>query len=557
MQAQHTKESRWSHCFIQWGWVFAMMIVVVMAAVAAWTARIQAQHTDQLAQRVQAENRLKMESTLEHVQEYFQNIYSTLIFVALDDEVEAMTKESHNYIQSIFNHQQNLNHLSELYVVERHFEGTEPPFMTFKAEMEEQGNEEDEYRILMEQIAHFAALPDLRAQISEEVFLCRQDSNNCAERGLVYSVPIHQEKTLVGVVAGMIATRHIAEVLERGNFNNMAVLVSEKGTIFGCEDLPSEIREWFAEQFRQKSAAGFFAAAPEIFAVDKWKSQWTPVTVPSEQRWWLVFQYDEQALLALASSDSYVRGWLAGAGILSTGIVLALLVLAMRHQLKEQTRHNVELRRAEAQIKSSLHEKETLLKETNHRVKNNLQVVASLLDLQARRIEDSKVIEIFQDSRNRVTSMSLIHERLYRSRDLASINIKEYIQNLALEVFASYRVQTDTVELKVHVDDVPMDADTAINCGLIINELVSNSLKYAFLDGQKGEISIDLHQEEDGQAVLVVRDDGVGLPPTVDYHHSQSLGLQLVTTLVKQLQGRMEMGREKGTTVRITFSFSV
>jgi PAS domain S-box-containing protein len=209
--------------------------------------------------------------------------------------------------------------------------------------------------------------------------------------------------------------------------------------------------------------------------------------------------------------------------------------------------------RAEEQIKVSLREKEVLLKEIHHRVKNNLQVISSLLYLQSKSIKDQQSFEILQDSQNRVRSMALVHERLYQSKDLASIDFAEYVRNLVTYLFRAYGVNPNVIKLKIHLGNVLLGVDTAIPCGLIINELVSNSLKHAFPDGREGEICIEF-RSDDSQCTLMVGDNGVGFRQDLDFRDTGSLGLQLVDTLVDQLEGTIELNRSGGTAFKITFA---
>jgi PAS domain S-box-containing protein len=207
------------------------------------------------------------------------------------------------------------------------------------------------------------------------------------------------------------------------------------------------------------------------------------------------------------------------------------------------------------QIKTSLDEKEVLLREIHHRVKNNLQVISSLLSLQSHQIKGKKNLEMFKESQDRVRSMALIHEKLYQSQDLARINFKEYIQTLAAGLFHSYRASPDRISLKLGVEDISLGVDSAIPCGLIVNELVSNSLKHAFPDGKEGEIRVLLHPVNRSCVELVVSDNGVGLPEDLDVRRSKSLGLHLVTILAEdQLQGEVKLKRDKGTEFRIKLS---
>ncbi len=212
-----------------------------------------------------------------------------------------------------------------------------------------------------------------------------------------------------------------------------------------------------------------------------------------------------------------------------------------------------ERKRAEEQIKVSLKEKEVLLKEIHHRVKNNLQIISSLLNLQAGYIEDEKTLEIYKAGENRVASMAMIHEQLYLSEDLARIDFAEYIENLAANLLNSYNVDAEAIALKINVDNVNLELDAAIPCGLIINELISNSLKYAFPAGKKGEICVELHQGNDNRSTLTVSDNGIGFPKDLDFHNTASLGLQIVTALTNQLEGIIELNRDRGTEFKIIF----
>ncbi len=213
-----------------------------------------------------------------------------------------------------------------------------------------------------------------------------------------------------------------------------------------------------------------------------------------------------------------------------------------------------ERKEAEEKLRTSLQEKDVLLKEIHHRVKNNLQVIYSLLSLQSGYVRDPQFLAMFQESRNRIKSMAMIHEVLYQSKDLASVNISKYINALVDNLFRSYGVNPSNVGINLDVGDVRLSFDTAIPCGLIINELVSNSLKYAFPDGRTGHIYVGLHSTDEGTYVLAIRDDGVGMPESMDFRTTSTLGLQLVTTLTEQLGGSIDLDRTNGTKFTIKFN---
>jgi PAS domain S-box-containing protein len=208
---------------------------------------------------------------------------------------------------------------------------------------------------------------------------------------------------------------------------------------------------------------------------------------------------------------------------------------------------------AEEHIKESLAVKETLLKEIHHRVKNNLQVISGLLDLQTHHVVEEKYRKVFKESQNRVLAMALIHQELYRDEDMANINFGEFLRKLVQTLINSYTVKQDVIKVEYDLEDISMVIDTAIPCGLIINELVTNSLKHAFPEGQMGTIRITFKTIGERNYELAVEDDGIGLPENVDIKKTKTLGLQLVTTLGEQLHTDVVVGREKGTS--FTFRF--
>lgn len=206
---------------------------------------------------------------------------------------------------------------------------------------------------------------------------------------------------------------------------------------------------------------------------------------------------------------------------------------------------------SEEKIKQSLSEKEVLLKEVHHRVKNNLQIISSILNLQSSTISDQNTLDPLRNSQDRIRSMSLIHELLYQTKDFSTIKFSEYIKSIATNLFHSYN-QNKNISLEQDLDDIHLDLDIAIPCGLIVNELITNSLKYAFIKEDKGEIRIKLKQEE-GQVLLSICDNGKGFPKEIDFRETTSLGMQLVISLVDQVDGEITLNDELGTRYDISF----
>ncbi|MDD3090865.1 MAG: PAS domain S-box protein [Methanoregulaceae archaeon] len=209
-------------------------------------------------------------------------------------------------------------------------------------------------------------------------------------------------------------------------------------------------------------------------------------------------------------------------------------------------------RQSENRLKASLKEKEVIIKEVHHRVKNNMQVISGFLQLQSLYIHDQDSLEKLEECQMRVKTMALVHEKLYQSGNLGYINTREYIESLVTDLMNSYALQTD-ISVSQDIDDVDINLDIAVPCGLILNELLTNALKYAFRGRDSGTISIAMHLGMDHRFSLVVSDDGVGLPEGLDIENAETLGLQLVTVLVRQIGGEMNVEGDGGTTFLIDF----
>ncbi|UCE40361.1 MAG: sensor histidine kinase [Candidatus Aminicenantes bacterium] len=196
---------------------------------------------------------------------------------------------------------------------------------------------------------------------------------------------------------------------------------------------------------------------------------------------------------------------------------------------------------------------EILLREIHHRARNNMQIISSLLRIQSKKTKEKELQDILRICQNRIRSMSLIHEKFSCSKDLAKIELAQYIHDLAIHLFHSHGVDPDIIKLNSGMEDIQIDINRAIPIGLIVNELITNSLRHAFPDGKKGEIQIKLHPINQGKFEFVVKDNGVGFPKDSGSCDSDSLGMQLVNCLVEQIDGNIELHREGGTQFKITF----
>jgi len=220
------------------------------------------------------------------------------------------------------------------------------------------------------------------------------------------------------------------------------------------------------------------------------------------------------------------------------------LIIVSGHDITRQ-------KQDEEAIRASLEEKVILLREVHHRVKNNLQIIISLINLQMRQTNDPGVKQIMSETQNRVRAMSLVHEKLYRSESLSQIDFADYTRYLATQLFSFYGIDTRRVSLEFTLGKIMVDIVTAVPLGILMNELISNALKHAFPDGREGTISIS-SVEEGNLITLVVRDNGIGIPEELDWKNAATLGMRLITSLVDQVDGTITLDRENGTAFTIT-----
>ena len=230
---------------------------------------------------------------------------------------------------------------------------------------------------------------------------------------------------------------------------------------------------------------------------------------------------------------------------------LIKLVPAIKRALTERDELE-ELMSSRNQLQEALKDKEVLIKEIHHRVKNNFMMISNLLELQSYYIKDKVDFDLFRDSKRRADSMALIHEKLYQSTDLKRIEFGEYIQDLTTDIYDTYNISPYHIKLIINVEDIMLNINTGIPLGLIINELLTNSLKYAFPDDRNGIITI-IFSKTDDKFTLIIKDDGIGFPQSFDLKNTESLGLELVNNLTRQIDGVVELDYVDCTEFRITF----
>jgi two-component sensor histidine kinase len=239
-------------------------------------------------------------------------------------------------------------------------------------------------------------------------------------------------------------------------------------------------------------------------------------------------------------------------GLMFVSVTALLLYLTLRTQLFRWEKEAAARKKAQVELESAYHEKDILLKEVHHRVKNNLQMMTSLLSLQEKMLEDgTPQKDLFHDSHNRIRAMAVVHERLYHSQNFTAVNLGDYLQTLIRELASSSAPQG--VEMVVDTPALDIGIDDAIPVGLIVNELLTNSFKHAFPEGRRGKIAVTLRRMEGKLVELVVRDDGVGLPSQAQLFRGPSMGMMLVRSLTEQIGGNIEISSQHGTSIVITF----
>jgi two-component sensor histidine kinase len=263
---------------------------------------------------------------------------------------------------------------------------------------------------------------------------------------------------------------------------------------------------------------------------------------------------EREAQIANLDTDNKLKDLkLAQASRIRLGLVLGIILLGIiatliwRNSIIRK-RSNADLRQKNKIIEDNLHEKEILLREIHHRVKNNLQIISSLLSLQSRNVDDSAVKDAMKAGQNRVHSMALIHQNLYQEGDLIGVNTKDYITKLTTSLWHSYNIEEERIALITDIDPLRLDVDIMIPMGLILNELISNALKYAFVDGRPGSVHISLQAENDNLK-LIVKDDGPGFEQLAPEKTKKSMGMKLIHAFTQKLRGQLEINSSTGTEV--------
>jgi signal transduction histidine kinase len=539
---------------------FAPVLIVGATVVLAVLVILQdVRAVTELKERIHEENRLRMESCLDHVQEYFDAVYSTLLFISLDNDVVAMRRDSREYIQKMYDHQWEHHRLAEVYVVERDFSGDKPPFMTFERDRDELpveeihslAREQEEYRTQMEQIRGFAAAPHLPALLSSEIALCTPDDRGGMARGFVYSVPIRRANMLVGIVAGMIETPTVLSTLRHGQDHQMAFLVNERGHRLARADAVPRVSEWFRERFETQGTRGFFDQATDSFLVGRWTALWQPARIVSGEKWWLVFLYNRETYQHRTLLTGVPGHAALAASLLLAGLALASLVRNLGQRIDEQARHLRERRELERQvgevsereqrrIGASLHEdlcqRLTGIEGMSRHLEKRLGA--------AQRPEEAVASEIAGEIKESLTCARQMAD------ELQPVALLQHGFLAAIHELALNTTRRRGIPCTVEESDFPgtLDERMATHLYRIAQEALSNAIQHA----QATQIFIRL-SAQDRRINLTVTDDGIGMPQEAS--RGAGMGLRIMRYRSELIGAHLEIQRAPGRGTLVSCSW--
>jgi PAS domain S-box-containing protein len=382
----------------------ALILVVSVAMAAGWHLH-QKEHVTTMRDAVREQNRLRLQGTADHVEDYFRQVYTNLTYFSLDPDVQAMVHGTHLHLQAFFDHEWEDLQFGEIYVADRDFDGSTRPLLTFE-HGREQGSaddihnperEEEEYQVLIEHIRRFAGDPELQELVSREIKLCLPVHGKPDEQavGVVLSVPVRQQGRFQGIVSAMVPSARIIAELGTCRPGSIVMLANQGCEVFGCASCPEESNLWLGEQLQAVGLDGFFSTATQGRRFGRMSTLWVPIQIIAGESWWLVLRYDEEAYLGESGLDRH--SWLLTAGILFSGLMLVLVVRTSRQRATAE----VERRRAD----EAKHRSETL----HDNVVESIQEGIFVLDKRLRcRVWNSAMEKIFMVPREEI--LGVAHE---------------------------------------------------------------------------------------------------------------------------------------------------
>jgi len=482
---------------------------------------IQARTAARLEVHLLEEDRLRLESTLHHAQDYFDAVYSTLLFISLDRDVQARRPDSHPALQRVFEHQWEHHRLAEIYVVERDFDGAAPPFQAFERDSEGMSiekthsleREAHEYRIQRSQIARFLADTNLPALISPEIPLCVNGPDGRPATGLVCSLPILSPTGLVGIVSGMVPTHTILEVLRVGAAGDSAMLVNERGEIFGGPHTHGETRSMLQGLSQtEQGLARFFESAPDRFSLGSRVASWSKMTVFPGTRWWLVLLRERDAYKGIGKFARETGPVLLAAAIVLAGVALGLLVRAHSRRLEEQVTHLRERQALEDQMQEISEREQRRLGESLHedlcQRLNGIQAASKALEKRLKAAagpEKTLAGDIAAEA----------HEVLTRAQTMADelrpVALLDQGLAAALDRLTRHTQAQSGLPCRLHAEELPetLDPGRATHLYRVAQEALNNAVRHA--RASRIDVTLSVGQ---GEICLTVADNGHGMPET-------------------------------------------
>ena len=510
--------------------------------------------SDQLRERLRQENRMALHSTMEHAEDYFDAVYSTLEFVSQDENIKALRRGSEGFIQRLYDHQWEHHGLAEIYVVQRDFQGDRRPFLTFEHEPETdpanpvhaQARELEEYRVQIQQIREFLANTNLDGLISPELNLCVNDEHGRRARGLVYSVPIHSEEGLTGIVAGMIRSAHLMQAIGRDPVDGVALLANERGEIYAGPRTDPHMVAWFKARFAGGGPAAFFAGAPELFSVDQWVASYTPVKVVSAEKWWLVYLFDEEA--ALRGRLFFGKG---GALVLSAALVMLGLAMAVAARssarlLEQQVLHLSERERLERQVQDvSEREQRRIGQDLHEDLCQRLTGISAACRALQKRLKAADQSELAR------SIVENLHDSLTRTLELADelqpVSLLSEGFVASMQKLAARSCQRGRATCQLQTENFPdlEDAELATQLYRIVQEALANAVRHA----DATQITISLSADAT-HLMVSITDNGKGLPPNAA--EGPGMGLRIMRYRSERINGDLEIAPVPAGGTRVT-----